>query len=108
MHSTTNRVKSTKLRWAGNVAEMGELRDVHGILVETPFHKRQLGRPKGWENNIKWGLKVVGTGSDSNQMKGSITYFSMSWLGSQPTNSSNDTQVDSHLVSPLLYFCGFI
>jgi hypothetical protein len=47
-----------KLRWAGNVAEMEERRDVHGILVGNPFHRRTLGRPKRWENNIKLFLKI--------------------------------------------------
>jgi hypothetical protein len=55
---TANTVKSTKLRWAGYVAEMGEPRNVDGILVGKPFHKRLLRRWKRWENNIKWFLKI--------------------------------------------------
>ena len=36
-------VKSRRIRWEGNVARMGEGRDVHRVLVEKPKGKRTLG-----------------------------------------------------------------
>jgi hypothetical protein len=38
-------VKSRRTRWAGNVARMGEEREVHRVLVGKPEGKRPLGRP---------------------------------------------------------------
>ena len=43
-------VKSRRLRWAGNVARMGEDRGVHRVLVGKPEGKRPFGRPRRrWE-----------------------------------------------------------
>ena len=54
-------VKSRRMRWAGNVARMGEGRGVHRVLVGKPEGKRPLGRPRRrWEDNIKMDLKEVG------------------------------------------------
>jgi hypothetical protein len=39
-------VKSRRMRWAGNVARMGEDRGVRRVLVGKPEGKRQLGRPR--------------------------------------------------------------
>ena len=39
-------VKSRRMRWAGNVARMGEGRGVHRVLVGKPIRKRPLGRPR--------------------------------------------------------------
>jgi len=39
-------VKSRRIRWAGQVARMGEDRGVHRVLVGKPEGKRPLGRPK--------------------------------------------------------------
>jgi hypothetical protein len=39
-------VKSRRMRWAGNVARMGEGRGVHRVLVGKPEGKRPLGRPR--------------------------------------------------------------
>ena len=42
-------VKSRRMRWAGHVARMGEVRGVHRVLVGKPEGKRPLGRPRrGW------------------------------------------------------------
>jgi hypothetical protein len=46
-------IKSRRLRWAGNVARMGEGRVVDRVLVGKPEGKRPLGRPRRrWEDNI--------------------------------------------------------
>jgi hypothetical protein len=36
-------IKSTRKRWAGHVARMGEERVVYGVLVRKPEGKRPLG-----------------------------------------------------------------
>jgi len=43
-------IKSRRMRWAGNVARMGEEREVYRILVGNPEGMRPLGRPRrsGW------------------------------------------------------------
>ena len=47
----------------GHVARMGEMRNVHRILVGKPEGKRLLGRPRRrWEDNIKMDLQEVGCG----------------------------------------------
>jgi hypothetical protein len=39
---------------------MGEIRDVHRVLMGKPEGQRPLGRPKHrWEDNIKMGLQEV-------------------------------------------------
>ena len=54
-------VKSRRMRWAGNVARMGEGRGVHRVLVGKPEGKRPLGRHRRrWEDNIKMDLQEVG------------------------------------------------
>ena len=56
-------VKSRRMRWARNVARMGEDRRVHRVLVGKPEGKRPLGRPRcRWEDNIKMDLQEVGGG----------------------------------------------
>jgi hypothetical protein len=50
-------MKSTRMRWAGYVARMGESRGVYRVLVGKPEGKRPLGRPRcRWEDNIKTDL----------------------------------------------------
>jgi hypothetical protein len=50
-------VKSRRMRWAGNLARMGEKRNAHRILVG----KRPLGRPRRrWMDNIKMDLREIG------------------------------------------------
>jgi len=54
-------VKSGRMRWAGQVARMGEGRGVYWVLIGKPKGKRPLGRPRRrWEDNIKIGLQEVG------------------------------------------------
>jgi hypothetical protein len=56
-------VKSRRMRWAGQVARMGEGRGVHRVMVGKPEGKRPLGRPRRrWEGNIKRDLQEVGGG----------------------------------------------
>jgi hypothetical protein len=38
-------IKSNRMRWAGHVAHMGEMRNAHSILVRNPEGRRPLGRP---------------------------------------------------------------
>jgi len=52
--------KSRRIRWAGNVARMGERRGMYRVLVGKPEGKRPLGRPtRRWEDNIKMDLQEV-------------------------------------------------
>ena len=54
-------VKSRRMRWAGQVARMGQVRGVYRVLVGKPEGKRPLGRPRRrWEDNIKMDLQEVG------------------------------------------------
>jgi hypothetical protein len=50
LYSYTNVIrqkkKSRRMRWAVNVARMGEERKVYKVLVEKPEGKRPLGRPR--------------------------------------------------------------
>jgi hypothetical protein len=44
---------SRRMRWAGQVACMGEKRIVYRVVVGKPEGKMQLGRPRHrWEDNI--------------------------------------------------------
>ena len=56
-------IKSTRMRWTGHVARMGEGRGVHRVLVGKPEGKRPRGRPRiRWEDYIKTDLREVGGG----------------------------------------------
>ena len=58
-------IKSKRMKWAGNVARMGERRGVYSVLVGKPVVKRPLGRPRRrWEDNIKIDLQEVVGGGD--------------------------------------------
>jgi hypothetical protein len=47
-------IKSKRMRWARNVARMGETWNTYRILVGKPDGKKRLGRPKRrWVDNIK-------------------------------------------------------
>jgi hypothetical protein len=39
-------IKATRMRWAGHVARMGEVRGAYNILVGRPKGRRPLGRPR--------------------------------------------------------------
>jgi len=56
-------MKSRRMRWAGHVAHMGEVRGVYRVLVEKPEGKRPLGRPRRrWVDNIRMDLQEVRCG----------------------------------------------
>jgi hypothetical protein len=56
-------IKSRRMRWAGHVARMGEVRDAYNILVGKPEERRPLGRPRRrWEDNIKVDFGEIGFG----------------------------------------------
>jgi len=50
-------IKSRRVRWAGHVARMGEIRGLYRVLVAKPEGKSPLGIPsRRWEDNIKTDL----------------------------------------------------
>ena len=52
-------IKSRRMRWAGNVARMKEMRDAYRVLVGKPEGKRPLGRPRRRRKyNIKYIFKI--------------------------------------------------
>jgi hypothetical protein len=54
-------IKSRRMRWAGNVAQMGEKRNVYRLLVGKPEGKRPLEKPRRrWIHNIKMDLLETG------------------------------------------------
>jgi hypothetical protein len=56
-------IKSRRMRWAGDVARMGEKRNACRLLVGKPEGKRPLGRPRRrWVDNIRMNLGEVGLG----------------------------------------------
>ena len=56
-------IKSRKMRWAGDVARMGEERGGNRILLGKPEGRRPLGKPRRrWVDNIRMDLKEVGCG----------------------------------------------
>jgi hypothetical protein len=60
---TVRVVKLRRMRWAGHVARMREVRGVCRVLVGKPEGKRILGRPmRRWEDNIKMDHQEVGCG----------------------------------------------
>ena len=56
-------IKSRRMRWAWNVASMGEERGVYRVLVGKPEGRRPLGIPRcRWADNIRTDLEEVGCG----------------------------------------------
>ena len=54
-------IKSRRIRWAEQVACMGERRGAYRVLVGKPEGKKKLARPKHrWEDNIKMDLQEHG------------------------------------------------
>jgi hypothetical protein len=57
-------IKLRRMRWAGQVARMGERRGVYRVLVGKPEGKRPLGRPRRKGGIIlrwifrKWDVRV--------------------------------------------------
>jgi hypothetical protein len=56
-------IKARRMRWAGHVVRMGEVRGAYNILVGRPEGRRPLGRPRRrWEDSIKMDLGEIGFG----------------------------------------------
>jgi hypothetical protein len=56
-------IKSRRMRWAGHVARMEEMRNAYRLLAGKPEGKRPLGRPRSrWVGNIRMNLGEVGWG----------------------------------------------
>jgi hypothetical protein len=56
-------IKARRIRWAGHVARIGEVRGAYIILVGRPEGKGPLGRPnRRWEDNIKMDFRGKGFG----------------------------------------------
>jgi hypothetical protein len=56
-------IKSRRMRWAGQVAQMGAKRNAYRLLVGMPKGKRPLGRPRRrLVDNIRMDLGEVGWG----------------------------------------------
>jgi hypothetical protein len=54
-------IKARRMRWAGHVARMVEVRGAYNILVARPEGRRPPGRPRHrWEVNIKMDLWEIG------------------------------------------------
>jgi hypothetical protein len=54
-------IKAIRMRWAGHVARMAEVRVAYNILVGRPEGRRPLGRPRRkWGDNIKMDLREIG------------------------------------------------
>jgi hypothetical protein len=61
--SSVRVIKARRMRWAGHVARMGEVRGAYNISVGRPEGRRPLGRPRRrWEDNIKMDLGEIGFG----------------------------------------------
>ena len=57
---TTKKIKSRRLRWAGDVARMEEGRSAFKILTGNPTGKRPLGSPwRRWKDNIRMDLEEI-------------------------------------------------
>jgi hypothetical protein len=56
-------IKARRMRWAGHVVRIGEVRGAYNIFVGRPEGRRPLGRPRNrWEDNIKMDLMEIGFG----------------------------------------------
>jgi hypothetical protein len=52
---------SRRMRWVGNVARMGVIRNANKILFGNPEGKKPLGRPRHrWGENIKMDHREIG------------------------------------------------
>jgi hypothetical protein len=55
-------IKSRRMRWAGQVARMGDGKGVYRVLVGRPESKKPLGRPScRWEVTLRWTLGRYGS-----------------------------------------------
>jgi hypothetical protein len=56
-------IEARRMRWAGHVVRMEEVRGTYNILVGKPEGRRPLGRPRRrWEDNIKMDFGEIGFG----------------------------------------------
>jgi hypothetical protein len=56
-------IKSSRMRWAGHVACMGEGRNVYRVLMGKPEGKKPLERSRcRWEDGIKMDLREIDWG----------------------------------------------
>jgi hypothetical protein len=56
-------IASGRMKWAGHIAHMGEMRNAYRILVGKPIGNGPLGRPMHWwGDNIKMDLREIGFG----------------------------------------------
>jgi hypothetical protein len=56
-------IKARRMRWAGHVARMVEVRGAYNILFGRPEGRKPLGGPRRrWEDNIKMDLREIGFG----------------------------------------------
>jgi hypothetical protein len=54
-------IKSWRMRGAGHLARMGEMRNAYKMVVENSEGKRPLKRPRcRWEDNIRMDITEVG------------------------------------------------
>ena len=71
-------IKSRRLRWAGHVARMVEVRSAFKILTSTPAGKKPLGRPRRrWEDNFRMDLKKIGI--NTKNLVGWTSLFHKPW-----------------------------
>ena len=63
MICTAHPIKSRRMRRAGHVARIGEVRGACRVLVGKPEGKRPLGRPRRrWVDNLRMDLQEVRCG----------------------------------------------
>jgi hypothetical protein len=56
-------IKARRIRWAGHVARMREVKGAYKILVGRPEGRKPLGRPRHrWEDSIKMDIREIGFG----------------------------------------------
>jgi hypothetical protein len=56
-------IKARRMRWAGNVARMGEKRNAYKLLVGKPEERRPLGGPRRrWLDNTRIRMDLVEVG----------------------------------------------
>jgi hypothetical protein len=55
-------IRARRMRWAGHVARMGEVRGAYNIFVRRPEGRRPLGRPRRRWEDIKMDLREIGFG----------------------------------------------
>ena len=60
--NTVRLIKSRRMKWAGHVARMGEVRGTYRVLVGKPEGKRPLGRPRRRWVDIRMDIQEVECG----------------------------------------------